>query len=107
MLLFPATQVAQSPIFFFQGDTAGDNLGNSVDIAGDVNLDGFSDLVIGAEGWNFLTGRVYVYSGRDGMLLFSVDGEGSNNSFGDSVSGAGDVNLDGYHDVAVGALWSD
>src|SRR5690606_14638765 len=68
-LLLPVLTQAQSPIYFFEGENNSDHLGNSVSDAGDVNLDGFPDLVAGAESWHdpilggTSYGRMYVYSG--------------------------------------------
>ena len=71
--------------------------------AGDVNGDGYGDVIVGA------FGVVYVYMGgatglsmsRTVTLLAPLAGNGS--SFGFAVAGAGDVNGDGYGDVVVGA----
>jgi hypothetical protein len=75
--------------------------------AGDVNADGYSDLAVGAPGHNGNTGKVYVFHGSATGLAASADwsktGEASTNYFG-TVAPAGDVNGDGYSDLAVGAL---
>jgi len=90
------------------------NFGFSVSGAGDVNQDGFADVIVGA--WlespgtsPHGAGRAYIFNGQDGSLLFvliSPDEEFDGN-FGFSVSGAGDVNQDGFADVIVGALYED
>ncbi len=84
-----------------------DNFGISVSTAGDVNGDGYSDVIIGAQGYSSFTGRAYLFSGSSSGLLTSaswaVIGENSNDYFGSLVSTAGDVNGDGYSDVIVGA----
>ncbi len=90
----------------FNGLTASGGYGNSVSSAGDVNGDGFDDIIIGASGYSSGTGRAYIYFG--GLTTNTVadvvmTGEANNNYFGVSVSSAGDVNSDGYSDVIVGA----
>ena len=86
---------------------AGDLLGLSVAAAGDVNRDGFPDVIVGAPradiAGNSDAGSTYVYSGRDGSTLWQFDGVGYRDLLGSSVSGAGDVNRDGYDDVILGA----
>ena len=95
------------------GETASDNFGISVSKAGDVNEDGIPDFIVGAyragPGGVDVTGAgsAYVYSGADGNLLHKVDGEGLEDSFGFSVSLAGDVNYDGKGDFIVGARFAD
>jgi hypothetical protein len=91
-------------------ETAG-HFGLSVSGAGDVNKDGFADVIVGAAGESpqFLeAGRAYIFGGRDGRLLFELrsPNEEQFGQFGISVSGAGDVDQDGFADVVVGA-WGE
>ena len=89
--------------------SAAERLGNAVSSAGDVNGDGYSDLIVGAytnsvAGTN--AGRAYVYYGGvapDATADVTLTGVAGGDFFGYSVSGAGDVNGDGYADVIVGA----
>jgi hypothetical protein len=87
--------------------------GGSVSDAGDVNNDGYDDVVAGAHGNNALglrTGRAYIYFGganMDNTADIILTGENGGDDFGNSVSGAGDVNKDGYDDVVVGAFHND
>jgi len=88
------------------GDATGIYFGESVSTAGDVNGDGFSDVIVGADGYNTNTGRAYVFYGSASMnnvADMTMTGESTNNYFGISVSTAGDVNGDGYSDCIVGA----
>ncbi|MEK9135491.1 MAG: FG-GAP-like repeat-containing protein, partial [Bacteroidota bacterium] len=88
----------------FSGQPLNAAFGQSVAIAGDVNGDGYGDLVIGAL-YNG-EGRVYLFFGGapvdtipDVILNYRM----SNDRFGACVAGAGDMNNDGYADVIVGA----
>ena len=93
----------------FGAQAAGDLFGVSVACAGDVNKDGFPDIVVGAHendaaGAN--AGRAYIYFGGpagDNKPDVTLTGEAAGDAFGYSVAGAGDVNGDGYADVIVGA----
>ena len=91
-----------------------DFFGNAVSSAGDVNNDGYDDVIIGAPNYNFhdgwyWPGKAYVYFGSSNGLSESADWTaiGDDISFGNllgySVSTAGDVNNDGYDDVIIGS----
>jgi hypothetical protein len=89
-------------------------LGTSVAGAGDVNNDGFDDIIVGATGYDngqADEGRAFVYHGSvSGIINVAVTTMEANQAlagFGNSVSGIGDVNNDGYDDVVVGAMWFD
>ena len=91
------------------GAARNDFFGGSVATAGDVNGDGKADFIVGAQidllGLN--PGRVCVYSGADGSLLYQKDAAAAFDEFGSSVSAAGDVNGDGKADFIVGANGTD
>jgi hypothetical protein len=100
-----------SLLYRWNGDADHFHFGNSVSDAGDVNGDGFADLVVGApwanNGGLNSAGSAYVFSGADGSLLHQWDSDSAETWFGDSVSSAGDVNGDGFDDLIVGAPWAD
>ena len=97
-----------SVLYNFDGDSALDQFGSAVSGAGDVNGDGFADLIVGAPDFIFLppadgNGTARVLSGVDGSVLYNFEGDSAFDSFGTSVSGAGDINGDGVADFIVGA----
>ena len=88
------------------GVAVNSNFGFVVSSAGDVNDDGYDDVIVGADEYSSSTGRAYVYFGGASMNNVAdviMTGEAANNFFGNSVSSAGDVNGDGYSDVIAGA----
>ncbi len=95
------------PIHRFEGLSSGDGLGRSVACAGDVDGDGWWDIVVGGEMASptglLSAGRAVVFSGADGRVLLQAEGDQRMQALGASVSGAGDVDDDGYADVVVGA----
>ena len=98
-----------TPDGILTGAATMDSFGASVAGAGDVNGDGFADVVVGANQTMSAPGRAYVFFGGAGTSFdqtpdATMSGETNGNYFGYSVSGAGDTNGDGYHDVIVGAF---
>jgi len=95
------------PKFTIESDETGAALGAMfLSVPGDVDADGFPDVYAsdwsnGAKGPS--TGRVYVYSGKDGHPLLTLTGETPGEGFGTSPSVAGDVDHDGHADLIVGA----
>jgi hypothetical protein len=90
----------------FDGENPGDVFGYTLSGAGDVNGDGFRDLMIGAESFDSNRGRVYVYFGSasmDAVADLIMTGENISDEFGYSVSSAGDINSDGFSDMIIGA----
>ena len=73
-----------------RGEAAADRFGAHVSTAGDVNADGFADVMVGAPGNSAGgqgAGRAYVYSGKDGAVLLTLTGERAGDGFGSAVNG--------------------
>jgi hypothetical protein len=109
-----ASGLATTPAWTAESDQAGAFLGYSVACAGDVNGDGYSDVIAGADafdGGESGEGRAFVWHGSAAGLLalpaWTAEGNQVNAQFGYSVAGAGDVDGDGFADVIVGARWFD
>jgi hypothetical protein len=81
--------------------------GKAAVIAGDVNGDGYDDIVIGAPNDDYdAHGRVYIYFGglnMDTEYDILLEGEDHFDSFGISIAKVGDVDGDGFNDVLIGA----
>ena len=100
--------------FVTRGEDAYDGAGRSVASAGDINGDGFDDLVIGTTS----AGAAYVVFGKasvfgavidlravaQGQGGFVIRGEHSSDFAGGSVASAGDIDGDGFDDLIVGAF---
>lgn len=113
--------------FVLQGESSGDLSGYSVSTAGDINGDGFSDILIGAPDATppslSFAGKSYVVFGSsdsgawgdgtlnlgdliDGSRGFVLLGEEASDYIGSTVSYAGDVNHDGLDDFLIGAPYA-
>ncbi|RKY99771.1 MAG: hypothetical protein DRQ13_01685 [Ignavibacteriae bacterium] len=112
-IYYGGTSMDNSADVTMTGEAASDFFGVSVSTAGDVNRDGYSDIIVGADGNNAggtNAGKSYIYFGgvsMDNIADVTMTGEVADDRFGHSVSTAGDVNGDGYSDIIVGARWND
>ena len=98
----------------FESDQVSAYLGQCVATAGDVNGDGYSDVLVGAPSYDDTQtdeGKVYLYFGASQKLSTSCDwvieSNEANAWYGYSVSTAGDVNGDGYSDVIIGDPYAE
>ncbi len=106
------TKGAESADVILTGETGPGNFGTLGAAAGDVNGDGYPDLIVGAPGANSGTGRAYVFYGGPALaskgaagadLILNGENAGSPSQFGVSVCWAGDVRRDGFADLLVGS----
>jgi hypothetical protein len=99
------------PDWSYTGNLMDGNLGISVAAAGDINGDGFGEIIIGSFNSNPQNpaGSAFVFSGSArGMTNQLVEISINNNpqvQVGQSVSTAGDINGDGYADIVAGVIW--
>ncbi|NEU07291.1 hypothetical protein GZH53_03100, partial [Flavihumibacter sp. R14] len=114
--VYPVTidPLASTPDVILAGTQSDDSMGYSVASAGDVNDDGYADVVVGAltyDNGQSDEGAAFIYYGSaNGLITSTSDPNGptiiesnlANSRFGNSVSSA-DLNKDGFSDVIVGA----
>lgn len=103
--------LGSTPAWELTGSHADARLGWSVASAGDVNGDGLADFLVGAPGWrnqaDEAVGAAFLYAGtadwQNAAPLWTAFSDQPNSLFGTAVNGAGDMNLDGFADVVIGA----
>ena len=98
------------PAWTGEGNQGGASFGQSVATAGDVNGDGYADVIVGApyyDNGQADEGAAFVYlggaAGLSAAAAWTAESDQAGALFGTSVGTAGDVNGDGYADVIVGA----
>lgn len=109
-IYYGGARMRGKPDIILTGETAGDGFGASVARAGDVNSDGYADVIVGAHMNNAGgagAGRAYIFFGGPHMdsrpdVIFT--GEAAGDAFGFSVAPVGDVNGDRLPDIIVGAF---
>jgi hypothetical protein len=94
-----------APLLILRGSDSQEFLGNSVATVGDVNNDGFADILVGGAKSNVaggFSGRASLFSGADGARLLKIEGEEPVVQLGIAVDAFGDQNGDGVPDLLVG-----
>ena len=84
----------------FRSELPGEVFGSHISGAGDINHDGCADVIVGApgqEGESKIAGHAYVFSGKDGTLLRTLQGERVGDEFGSTVAG----HSEGQHQYLV------
>jgi hypothetical protein len=109
-----ASGLGSEPGWTAEGNQYGAYFGNSLNSAGDVNADGYDDVIIGANGISngeVSEGKAFLFLGSGAGLAsnaaWTAEGDQDSAQFGNSVSSAGDVNHDGRAEWAVGAQLYD
>ena len=102
----PGRPSAPGGPFSVPSSQPGDRFGAAVAAAGDVNRDGWPDVLVGApraEPAGSLSGRAVVLSGRDGSELLAWEGDDPFDALGWSLCALGDLDGDGHADLALGS----
>lgn len=101
-----ATALAQADLAKLDGAAVGGQFGTAVAGAGDVDQDGFDDLIVAApleDSPLVDAGRIRILAGRDGATLVTVSGNAAGQRLGAALTVAGDTNGDGMLDFVAGA----
>ena len=120
--IFNIAEMNQGEGVILYGKNAYDYSGEYVSEAGDINGDGYGDLLIGAkqaDGGNWENGEAYIVFGSatlnlnielselDGSNGFQINGVSSDDHIGSAISSAGDINSDGLDDIIIGAKYAE
>ena len=100
------------PALVLNGEVPGDQLGYAVAMAGDVNGDGYGDYLVRAVGVSDVgpqNGRIMLFFGGPNLksqpdIVFPAQGMDLDGATSGSVAGCGDLNGDGYDDIAFNAF---
>ncbi|SFM90929.1 Por secretion system C-terminal sorting domain-containing protein [Chitinophaga sp. YR627] len=107
-----STGIGATPATILEGNQEGAGYGFDIEFAGDINNDGYADIIVGSpnqeNGSQEREGMAFVYYGRatgiNPVPASTIQSNQSGAILGYSVSSAGDVNNDGNSDVLIGAI---
>ncbi|MDP2365996.1 MAG: integrin alpha, partial [Ignavibacteria bacterium] len=102
-LYFGGSDLDTIPDLIYYSPYIEDSFGSSIASAGDINNDGFNDILIG---YKWFSDKVYVYLGAEivqDSIAFILQNNQIQSNFGSSMCGDNDFNLDGYDDIVIGA----
>jgi FG-GAP repeat protein/IPT/TIG domain-containing protein len=109
LILSPLASSQEWDTYFeLEGQVAGDWFGSAIAQGPDLDGDGLPEILVGAGNANGIIGAdaglVYAYAGSDGSLVHIWEGQEIYDHFGSGVILAGDVDADGFMDIAVSAV---
>ncbi|GEM_PF-4311074 len=105
-IYFGGKALTNTPKLTFAGESANDRFGHLVSCAGDINGDGYSDIIVVSPNNTNGTGKAYILFGglfMDNIIDAAISGEGPGDNFGSSVSSAKDMDNDGIDEFIIGA----
>jgi len=94
----------------YLGENPGDMFGERIWGGFDLHNDGHGELLIGSLNYRpqrRRAGRVYLYSGVNGSLIRTFDGENATDQLGYRLKTLNDLNADGIREIAMSAIYYD
>ena len=105
-IYYGGKNMTNTPILTMTGEAANDRFGHLVTCVGDINGDGYSDVIVDSPNNTDATGKAYIYFGglfMDNTADAAIKGESVGDNFGSSFASAGDIDKDGIDEIIMGA----